>query len=98
MLGALLGAARKRVPADLCGLASAAALGGWVLLRFSVLANPVLPTHLAPGLDKAGTALVLAFAVAAAVLGVQGGAFATRTAPDDDAAPAASPPPAPATG
>jgi LPXTG-motif cell wall-anchored protein len=98
LVGAVLGVRHKAVAADLCGLASAAALGGWVLLRFSVLAEPVLPTDLAPNADRAGTALVLAFAVASAVLGVQGGAFGSRAAAEDDVAPASSGPTAPATG
>ncbi|OWY62887.1 hypothetical protein B7486_56040 [cyanobacterium TDX16] len=69
-----------------------------MLLRFAVLANPVLVTDLDPTLDKAGTALVLAVAVASAVLGVQGGAFASRAPADDDAAPAPAGPTAPAAG
>jgi hypothetical protein len=95
VLGAVLAALRRRVAADLAGLASAAALGGWVLLRFSVLTNPVLPTDLPAAADRAGTAVVLGLAVAAAVLGVQGGALAAGD-PDeqqpggDEVSPAAS--------
>jgi hypothetical protein len=95
-LGAVLAALGRRVAADLAGLASAAALGGWVLLRFSVLTNPVLPTDLPAAVDQAGTAVVLGLAVAAAVLGVQGGALAAGD-PDeqqpggDEVSPAASP-------
>lgn len=81
VLGAALALARRSVPADLCGLAAAAALGGWVLLRFVVLGEPVLVTDLAPWVDKAATTLVLAFAVTSAVLCVQGGAFASRATP-----------------
>lgn len=76
VLGVVLTAVKRNVAADLAGLASAAALGGWVLLRFSVLSNPVLPTDLAAPADQAGTAIVLGLAVAAAVLGVRGGALA----------------------
>jgi hypothetical protein len=98
MVGAVLAITKRSVAADLCGLASAAALGGWVLLRFAVLANPVLVTDLDPTLDKAGTALVLALLVASAVLGVQGGAFASRAPAEDDAAPTPAGPTAPAAG
>lgn len=75
LAGAALGARRRAVAAGICGLASTATLGGWVLLRFSVLTNPVLPTDLPAPVDRLGTALVLGFAVASAVLGVQGGAL-----------------------
>jgi hypothetical protein len=98
LVGAGLGARGKAVAADLCGLASAAALGGWVLLRFAVLSNPVLPTDLAANVDRVGTTLVLAFAVASAVLGVQGGAFGSRAPAQDDVAPASPGPTAPAAG
>jgi hypothetical protein len=76
VVGNVLALRRHAVAADLCGLASSAALGGWVLLRFSVLTNPVLPTDLPADVDRLGTALVLALAVSSAVLGVQGGALA----------------------
>lgn len=73
--------ARRQVAADVAGLGSAAALGGWVLLRFSVLAEPVLPTDLPPNLDKAGTAIVFGLAVAIAVLGVQGASLGATGEP-----------------
>jgi len=72
------------VLAQLAGLASAAVLGGWVILRFTVLTEPVLPTDLVPWIDRAGTALVFGLALAAAVLGVQAGGAARREGPEHD--------------
>jgi hypothetical protein len=67
---------RAPTPATVAVLAAVAAVVGWGLLRIDVLWKPVLPTALAYGLDRAGTALALALAVAAAVLVVQGGGLA----------------------
>jgi hypothetical protein len=53
-------------------LAAAAAAAGWCLLRLEVLWTPVLPTELSYGLDRAGTAVALGLAVAAAGLAVWG--------------------------
>jgi hypothetical protein len=53
-------------------LAGAAAAAGWCVLRLEVLWRPVLPTELTYGLDRAGTAVALGFAVAAAGLVVWG--------------------------
>ncbi|HEY3139524.1 MAG TPA: hypothetical protein VGJ86_00245 [Acidimicrobiales bacterium] len=58
---------RPRV-ADAAGLAAASMAGGWALLRLAVFTKPVLPTDLDPALDRAGTALALGLATAAAVL------------------------------
>jgi hypothetical protein len=71
-------ALRRRAPtqATVAVLAAVAAVIGWALLRIDVLWKPVLPTSLAYGLDRAGTTLALALAVAAAVLVVQGGGLA----------------------
>lgn len=57
-------------------LGAAAALVGWVLSRASVLWKAVLPTDLAPNLDRAGTAVVIGLAAASAVLAVRSGALA----------------------
>jgi hypothetical protein len=56
-------------------LASVASLAGWVLMRFSVLLHPVLPTDFPFGLDRAATATALGCAVAAAFLAVRSGAL-----------------------
>ena len=68
-------ALRRRAPtaAPAAALAAVAAVAGWGLLRIDVLWKPVLPTGLAYGLDRAGTALALALAGAAAVLVVGSG-------------------------
>jgi hypothetical protein len=74
---------RRRAPtaATVAVLAAVAAVVGWGLLRIDVLWKPVLPTGLAYGLDRAGTALALALAVAAAVVVVQGGGLALSRRP-----------------
>jgi hypothetical protein len=91
LVGAGLALRRRAVAADLCGLASSAALGGWVLLRFSVLTNPVLPTDLPANVDRLGTAVVLALALSSAVLGVQGGALAGGERAGGEVSPAPAP-------
>lgn len=57
------------------GLAAVAALAGWVATRYSVLSKAVLPTELSFNLDRAGTAVVIGVAVAAAALLVRSGAL-----------------------
>jgi hypothetical protein len=64
MLVAVL-ARRPRVT-EVATLAAVAAAGGWAFLRLEVLTKPVLPTVLAPNLDRAGTAGALGLALAAA--------------------------------
>ena len=56
---------RWAVPA---GLASIAAVAGWAVRRLDVFTKPVLPTTLAPNLDRVGTALALGLAVGAIAL------------------------------
>jgi hypothetical protein len=68
-------------------LAAAAAAAGWCVLRLEVLWRPVLPTELAYGLDRGGTALALGLVVAAAGLVVWGEAGRPRARP--------GPPPSP---
>jgi hypothetical protein len=53
-------------------LAAAAAVAGWGVLRIDVLSKPVLPTVLDAWIDRAGTTLALALAVASAGLVVWG--------------------------
>jgi hypothetical protein len=53
-------------------LAAAAAVAGWGVLRLDVLSKPVLPTVLDAWVDRAGTTLALALAVASAALVVWG--------------------------
>ena len=48
-------------------LAVAATLGSWGLLRFAVLTNPVLPTRLPFGADRAATVAAIAAAIALGV-------------------------------
>jgi hypothetical protein len=81
LVGVVLRRRRGRTPrvAAASALAASAAVLGWGLLRIDVLWKPVLPTGLAYGLDRAGTTLALALAVAAAVLVVQGGGLAAAT-------------------
>ena len=53
-------------------LAAAATVAGWGVLRVDVLSKPVLPTVLDAWLDRAGTTLALALALASAGLVVWG--------------------------
>ncbi|HYZ98262.1 MAG TPA: hypothetical protein VE575_05885 [Acidimicrobiales bacterium] len=62
---------RRHTSGAVAALASLALLAGWALLRIEVLLRPVLPTDLAPGLDRAGTVVALGVAVAAAVHAVR---------------------------
>jgi hypothetical protein len=61
-------------------LAAAAAVVGWGVLRLDVLSKPVLPTVLDAWVDRAGTTLALALALASAGLVVWGSGLA----PSDD--------------
>jgi hypothetical protein len=94
IVAAALAIARWSTPAGvIAALASAATIGGWVLTRYSVLTKAVLPTDLAPNLDRAGTALALAAALGGAVLAVRSGGLAlpriepTATGPVQPASP-----------
>ena len=78
----LVGLAKRKVPAGvITTLAGVACAGGWVLTRATVLWKAVLPTVMAPGLDRAGTALVAGLAIGAAVIAVRSGALAAAPAP-----------------
>jgi hypothetical protein len=58
---------RRRI-GNALGLAAAALAGGSAALRSAVFTKPVLPTDLAPSLDRAATAGALGLAIAAAAL------------------------------
>jgi hypothetical protein len=61
-------------------LAAAAAVAGWGVLRLDVLSKPVLPTVLDAWVDRAGTTLAVALALASAGLVVWGsGHVATQS-------------------
>lgn len=85
-LGGLLLWRAKRGLAGVSLLASAACLGGWGVLRIMVLFKPVLPTTLAPNLDRAATALAIGVAVAVAVLVFHSGAVSPAPLPDEEPA------------
>ena len=70
--------------AGVCLLGSAAALGGWALLRLAVLFKPVLPTELPAGFDRAATAVAIGAAAAVALLTFHSGAVAPAPLTDDD--------------
>lgn len=72
---------RGRVLRAVAGLAGAALLGGWALTRLGVLTHAVLPTSLAPGVDRAVTALAIGAASAAAIAIVRSGALAPELPP-----------------
>ena len=78
-LVAALGPARVRLVAV---AATAAALLGWGATRWTVLARAVLPTTLAPGLDRAATAVAIGVGLALAALLVKGPAPQRRAAPE----------------
>jgi hypothetical protein len=65
---AAVGLRRRPGPASALALAATAAAGGWAILRVAVFTKSILPTNLAPDLDRAGTALAMGLAFAAAVL------------------------------
>jgi hypothetical protein len=64
-------------------LASAACLGGWGVLRITVLFKPVLPTTLPFAVDRAATALAIGVAAAVAVLVFHSGAVAPAPLEDE---------------
>jgi hypothetical protein len=72
---------RGRVLRAVAGLAGAAAVGGWALVRIQVLWKAVLPTSLPAATDRLLTTVALGAAAGAAVLVVRSGALA----PDLDA-------------
>jgi hypothetical protein len=74
----------SRALAGVCLLGSAAALGGWALLRLTVLFKPVLPTDLPFGVDRAATAVAIGAAAAIAVLTFHSGAVAPAPLTDDE--------------
>jgi len=59
---------RRTAIAVPAGLAAIAAVAGWAVRRLDVFTKPVLPTTLAPNLDRAGTALALGLAAGAVAL------------------------------
>lgn len=61
---------RDRRVGNIFGLAATAAAVGWAVLRVSVFTKPVLPSDLAPSLDRAGTAGALGLALGAVALSV----------------------------
>ncbi len=61
-----------------------------MLTRYAVLTKAVLPTDLAPNLDRAGTALALAAAIGGAVLTVRSGGLTLPRPEATDAGPAAT--------
>jgi hypothetical protein len=65
-------------------LGSAAALGGWALLRLAVLFKPVLPTELPAGYDRTATAVAIGVAAAVAILTFHSGAVAPAPLTDED--------------
>lgn len=94
LAGGLALVLRRRTAGPVAGLAAAAAVVGWGLLRVEVLWTPVLPTVLAADLDRALTATALGLAVAAAAGMVWSGAVGVGrqvqdAAPDPDHAAAA---------
>lgn len=72
---------RGRVLRAVAGLAGAALLGGWALTRLDVLTHAVVPTSLAPDVDRGVTALAIGAAVAAAVVIIRSGALAPDLPP-----------------
>ncbi|MEY2570160.1 MAG: hypothetical protein QOE63_510 [Acidimicrobiaceae bacterium] len=63
----------KRAIGVIASLLSVATLAGWTIMRIAVLTKPVLPTSLSYNVDRAGTALAIGVAIAAAVLAVSSG-------------------------
>lgn len=72
---------RGKTLRGIAGLAGTALLAGWALTRLGVLTHAVLPTSLAPDVDRAVTAVAIGVAVAAAVLIVRSGALAPDLPP-----------------
>jgi hypothetical protein len=95
VVAAAIAVLRSKVPTGvIAALAAAATLGGWVLTRYTVFTKAVLPTELAAGADRAGTAVALAAAIGGAVLAVRSGGLALPRldVAEDGPAPTASPP------
>jgi hypothetical protein len=65
-------------------LASAAALGGWAVLRLAVLFEPILPTALPAAVDRAVTTVAIAVAAAVAVLTFHSGVVAPAPLTDEE--------------
>lgn len=81
---AVLFARKKTSLAGVALLAGAAALAGWAILRLSVLYRTVLPTDLPANLDRVGTTLAVAAAVAVAGLTLHSGAVTPAPLTDDE--------------
>ena len=79
---------RGRVLRAVAGLAGAAALGGWALVRVEVLWRAILPTSLPAATDRLLTAVALGAAAGAAALVVRSGALAPDLSALDDPNPA----------
>ncbi len=79
---------RGRVLRAVAGLAGAAALGGWALVRIQVLWKAILPTSLPAGTDRLLTAVAIGAAAGAAILVVRSGALAPDLSDLDDDLPA----------
>ena len=75
---------RRTAVAVPAGLASIAAVAGWAVRRLDVFTKPVLPTVLAPNLDRTGTALALGLAAGAVALALtdDSARSAARASPD----------------
>jgi hypothetical protein len=88
--GVGLAVGRRMGPRSLAAmtLAAAAAVAGWGVLRLDVLSKPVLPTVIDAWLDRAGTTLALALALASAGLVVWGSGLALGDENENEAAPA----------
>jgi hypothetical protein len=84
LVAAVLLVRKKAALAGVALLAGAAALAGWALLRLSVLSKPVLPTDLPANLDRVGTTIAVAAAVAVAALTLHSGAVTPAPLTDDD--------------
>jgi hypothetical protein len=86
--GALGLAVRRRSPgvARAATLAAVAAVLGWAALRLPVLWKPVLSTALPSGVDRAGTALAIGLAVAAAAVVVLAAGLVAPSRPPGDKA------------
>lgn len=75
---------RGRVLRAVAGLAGAASLGGWAVVRIQVLWKAILPTSLSAPTDRALTAVALGAAVGAAIAVVRSGALAPALLDDDE--------------
>jgi hypothetical protein len=86
-LGAVAGLvgmlARRSAIGVIAVLAGVASVLGWGLLQYEVLLRPVLPTTYPFAVDRAGVALAIGGAIAAAWLAVTSGMLALPELPDD---------------